>query len=117
MILLDAATSEKQIALEGAQRMAGNPGPYRVSQRHPCPVCGRPKWCLHDETSGVTLCPRKSEGALLRRDGRPIRFGEFGYLHTRGVNSIYIGGPVASPSPRAAKKPTMPAEVLQSIRV
>ena len=100
-ILLDAAQVSKrgndhQAAHEAAGQMAADPRDYRVSPRHPCPICGHNKWCLYDQITGTVLCGRESRGSLLNRDGRPIRLGEYGYLHARGVNSLYIGGPVPS---------------------
>ncbi len=107
---------DRRVALEVAGRMAADPARYRVSQRHPCPICGRAKWCLHSEVDGVTLCPRQDAGALLDRNCRPIRMGGFGFVHaTHGV-SLYIGG---APSPRRThrrgKRSSTSPEVLRSI--
>lgn len=47
----------------------------RVSRSKPCPVCGKPDWCVHVE--GGTICPRTPEGSV--RD-----LGSAGYLHVHG---------------------------------
>ena len=47
----------------------------RVSRSRPCPVCGKPDWCVHVE--GGTICPRTPEGSV--RD-----LGSAGYLHVHG---------------------------------
>jgi hypothetical protein len=47
----------------------------RVSRLRPCPVCGKPDWCVHVE--GGTICPRTPEGSV--RD-----LGSAGYLHVHG---------------------------------
>jgi hypothetical protein len=93
-------------AMEAAGRIAGNPGPYRVSKSRPCPVCGREKWCCSDPISGVCLCAREASGALQDGSFRPIRFSDFGFLHVRGAASIYAGGP---PPRRAQAGKTAPA--------
>jgi len=46
-----------------------------VSRTKPCPVCGKPDWCVHVE--GGTICPRTPEGSV--RD-----LGSAGYLHVHG---------------------------------
>jgi hypothetical protein len=48
----------------------------RVSRTKPCPVCGKPDWCVHVE--GGTICPRTPEGSV--RD-----LGDAGYLHLDGT--------------------------------
>jgi hypothetical protein len=47
----------------------------RVSRWRPCPVCGRPDWCVH--VTGGTICPRTPEGSFLD-------LGSAGYLHVHG---------------------------------
>jgi len=47
----------------------------RVSKRRPCPVCGKPDWCLFagpDEAPDAVICPRVES---------PKRCGEAGWLH------------------------------------
>ena len=47
----------------------------RVSRRRPCPVCGRPDWCLY---TGDLDAPT---AAICQRIASPKRCGEAGYLH------------------------------------
>ena len=44
----------------------------RVSKRLPCPVCGRPDWCLVADDGSAAICPRTES---------PKQCGEAGYLH------------------------------------
>ena len=44
----------------------------RVNRNHPCPVCGRPDWCLTSHDGVWAICPR------IESDRRA---GEAGYLH------------------------------------
>jgi hypothetical protein len=46
----------------------------RVSRDYPCPICGRPDWCLVRDDESAAICPRVSEGAVRR-------VGEAGWLH------------------------------------
>ncbi len=50
------------------------PGFKEVTKRNPCPVCGKPDWCLANVAGDYVICPRTEAGAL-----RP--WGEAGYLH------------------------------------
>jgi len=47
----------------------------KVTRSRPCPVCGKPDWCVH--VDGGTICPRTQEGSV--RD-----LGPAGYLHVHG---------------------------------
>lgn len=44
----------------------------RVSKSSPCPVCGRPDWCL---------TAREGDAAICQREESPRRIGEAGWLH------------------------------------
>ena len=44
----------------------------RVTREHPCPVCGKPDWCLTSADGTAAICPRISS---------PKRCGEAGWLH------------------------------------
>jgi hypothetical protein len=47
----------------------------RVNRHHPCPICGRPDWCLFTGTENdpdAAICPRVES---------PKRCGEAGWLH------------------------------------
>ena len=46
----------------------------RVSRRTPCPVCGRPDWCLVAKDGSAVICPRVAEGSVKK-------CGDAGYLH------------------------------------
>lgn len=48
----------------------------RVTKRQPCPVCGKPDWCLVSRDGGdQPVC------AICQRVESPIRFREAGWLH------------------------------------
>lgn len=49
-----------------------NPIWRRVSRANPCPVCGRPDWCLISADGAVAICARIES---------PKRCGEAGWLH------------------------------------
>ena len=44
----------------------------RVSKREPCPVCGRPSWCLVRGDGGAVICARIES---------PKRWGKAGWFH------------------------------------
>src|SRR5689334_20739084 len=44
----------------------------RVCRAHPCPVCGRPDWCVVSTDGGVAICPRVESSK---------RAGDAGWLH------------------------------------
>jgi hypothetical protein len=44
----------------------------RVSRSHPCPVCGKPDWCLVAADGSAAICPRTESDRDL---------GESGFLH------------------------------------
>lgn len=46
----------------------------RVTKRNPCPICGKPDWCLRAEDDSAAICQRISEGSVKQ-------CGEAGYLH------------------------------------
>ena len=46
----------------------------RVNRNMPCPVCGKPDWCLLASDGSAAICPRVSEGSIKQ-------CGEAGYLH------------------------------------
>ena len=65
----------------------------RVSKREPCPVCGRPDWCLLAGPEGnptAALCPRVESSN---------RCGEAGWLHV-----LRDDGPVWAPWRRTIRK-------------
>jgi 5S rRNA maturation endonuclease (ribonuclease M5) len=55
--------------------MPSNSNWQRVSRRRPCPVCGRPDWCLY---TGAHDAPT---AAICARVESPKRCGEAGWLH------------------------------------
>jgi len=46
----------------------------RVSKQNPCPVCGKPDWCLIAEDGSAAICQRITEGSAKR-------CGDAGWLH------------------------------------
>jgi hypothetical protein len=64
---------------------------YRVSQSHPCPICGKPDWCISDG-DGHVICQR------IESD-RP--WGEAGWFHELNQRSQAHG---KSNRPRTPKK-------------
>lgn len=42
------------------------------SRSSPCPICGKPDWCLTDRARGLTICQRVES---------PRRIGDAGYMH------------------------------------
>lgn len=46
----------------------------RVSRQNPCPVCGKPDWCLVTEDHSAAICARIKEGSVKS-------CGDAGYLH------------------------------------
>jgi hypothetical protein len=47
---------------------------HRVSADRPCPVCGRPDWCLVSPDGRAAICPRTEAGSVKQ-------CGEAGWLH------------------------------------
>ena len=96
-------------AREAAGKIIDNPKPYRVSHRHPCPVCGRKKYCCHDEQNGITLCSNESRGAILDANFRPVQVGQYGFLHVRDLSRLSITS--APPRERKPIDRTPPPEI------
>lgn len=46
----------------------------RVNRKNPCPVCGKPDWCLVTEDGSAAICQRIQEGSKKR-------CGDAGWLH------------------------------------
>lgn len=69
--------------------------PVRVTRQHPCPVCGRPKYCVLLHGARLVLCTRVEVGSK-----RPSRDGS-GWLHvlqdnpttTRGTRTVTLDPP------------------------
>jgi len=49
----------------------------RVSRAAPCPVCGKPDWCLVANDGSAAICARIEEGSIKK-------CGDAGYLHILG---------------------------------
>lgn len=47
---------------------------HRVSKQEPCPICGKPDWCLTAPDNSAAICARIEEGSLKK-------CGDAGYLH------------------------------------
>ncbi|HEY0984834.1 hypothetical protein [Schlesneria sp.] len=71
----------------------------RVNPDQPCPVCGKPDWCLRSPDGDSAICPRVEEGAIKRA-------GEAGWFHVLNHNGNW-----QSPrqSPARYSPPTTPA--------
>lgn len=48
----------------------------RVSRKHPCPVCGKPDWCMISRDD-----PANPSKALCKRVEFPIKWRDAGWLH------------------------------------
>ena len=46
----------------------------RVNRQRPCPICGKPDWCLAAEDNSAAICQRIQEGSVKR-------CGDAGWLH------------------------------------
>lgn len=51
----------------------------RVSKHKPCPVCGKPDWCLVSEDGNAVICPRIADGSVKK-------CGNAGWLHILNHN-------------------------------
>ena len=49
-------------------------GMLRVNRANPCPVCGKPDWCLVAADNSVAICQRIEDGSVKK-------CGEAGWLH------------------------------------
>jgi hypothetical protein len=63
----------------GSNRKKGKPPDWlRVSKDDPCPVCGKPDWCLIAADGSLVRCMRKAEGAI---ETKQRKNGETYYVH------------------------------------
>ena len=46
----------------------------RATKAKPCPVCGKPDWCMVSVDGAVCICPRISSGAVRK-------YPDAGWLH------------------------------------
>ncbi len=46
----------------------------RVSKQNPCPICGKPDWCLVAPDKSAAICPRTPDGSAKEIPGS-------GFLH------------------------------------
>jgi len=67
------------------------PGWKRVSRHCRCTICGKPDWCIYNESKNLACCPRVWSD-------RP--FGSAGYLHDMNENGESHNGKVLSFSKR-----------------
>ena len=70
----------------------------RVSSKSPCPVCGKPDWCLVSQDGSAVICPRTSQGSF--RD-----LGEAGFLHSQTPDLPTFP---ANWRPPSCRRPTQP---------
>ncbi|MBS1807497.1 MAG: DUF3854 domain-containing protein [Acidobacteria bacterium] len=76
----------------------------RVKKSHPCPICGKPDWCLFSVDGKVALCTRIFEGAITiktARDGTEM-----------GMHLLEPGSPI----PKFALEPPPPPLAPLSLR-
>lgn len=72
----------------------------RVSHSHPCPICGKPDWCLVSGDGNAAICPRIDQGSIKN-------LGAAGYLHL--LNDQYQYSPqLISSSPSLPPLPKTP---------
>jgi 5S rRNA maturation endonuclease (ribonuclease M5) len=69
----------------------------RVTRKRPCPICGKPDWCLLDPDGRFAICPRTPS---------PRRAGEAGYVHY--LTNVYTHQPRRANL--IAKQPASPAK-------
>jgi hypothetical protein len=55
----------------------------RVTRRHPCKICGAPKWCGISEDEGIAICMHIADGAI--KDS-----ANGGYIHSLRESSDWI---------------------------
>ncbi|WP_417851066.1 toprim domain-containing protein [Thalassoglobus sp.] len=79
--------------------MVATDGWIRVSSSHPCPICGKPDWCLVTSDGNVAICPRVEQGSM--KD-----IGAAGYLHVLNDRRTYSPHPLPSlpPLPKTPAK-------------
>ena len=68
----------------------------RVTRKNPCPVCGKPDWCLIAEDGSAAICQRVEEGSVKR-------LGEAGWLHRLTNRTPRRRIPKRQPDTRPAK--------------
>jgi hypothetical protein len=64
----DRKTQAEGITVSSDEKM------QRVTRKDPCPVCGKPDWCLVAPDGSAAICPRIEEGSVKK-------CGDAGYLH------------------------------------
>lgn len=71
--------------------MSGRAKMRRVSRRKPCPICGRPDWCLVAEDGSAAICPRTPDDAVKEIPGSGwlhiLRKGRHGRTRQRGFST------------------------------
>lgn len=62
----------------------------RCTRKHPCPICGKPDWCVYLNDGSIVLCMRKENGHPSSGDagGWVYRMGTEGVCHNR-PSTIY----------------------------
>jgi len=69
----------------------------RVSRRTPCPVCGKPDWCMIASDQSAVICPRVAEGSVKS-------LGDSGYLHLINGQSLTVSQSFSTYKPVAERK-------------
>jgi hypothetical protein len=80
----------------------------RVSRGHPCPVCGRPDWCLIARAGRYAVCMRVESD-------RPARSRSGGWVHR--LDTSHSAGAWSDPPPAPATSPAPVASLERRDRV
>lgn len=73
-----SAPIESQLPVNDRQAASTDDKMCRVSRQNPCPICGKPDWCLVAPDGSAAICQRVTEGAVKK-------CGEAGWLHVLRV--------------------------------
>jgi len=74
----------------------------RVNNHNPCPVCGKPDWCLISRIGQTAICARIESS-------RPAGDKGAGWLH-----NLDISIPITQPATRLKQTPTAPPKILDT---
>ena len=75
----------------------------RVNRRNPCPVCGRPDWCLVSQDGKTAICARIESDKPAGNKGA-------GWIHT--LDNSTLLPPLPIPRPKVKQAPKAPPDIL-----